>query len=259
VARQGVLTERFDEALTYALHAHDTQKRKGTDIPYAEHLLGVVALVLRAGGDEREAICALLHDAVEDAGGAGRLVDIRERFGDDVGSVVDECSEEKDPRLDWKQRKARYILGLSTCSVSALHVSLADKVHNARSILADYRVLGAKLWQRFNAPSACNQLWYYGELLQAYEQRHSELDLGLLDDFRRTLGELELLLGRDPCPRCRAGDVVPVLIGEPPYEQFLREQAGQLVLGGCLVETGTPDWACRVCGNQWRQPGAVIP
>ena len=248
-----MLTERFDEALLYALDAHDEQTRKGTEIPYAAHLMSVASLVLEAGGTEDEAVAGLLHDAVEDAGGAERLVDIRARFGDEIADAVGECSaEEKAPDLDWAARKRRYIAGLESCSASALRVSLADKVHNARAILADYRMLGDRLWARFNAPGAEGVLWYYGELAAAYQRRAAELDRSLLAELHRTIGELRLLLPRPGCKRCGAGDVVPVVIGMPSADEYPREEAGQVVFAGCIVSEGTPNWACQVCGHQWQ-------
>ena len=76
-----ILSPRFAQALTYASIAHSDQLRKGTEIPYISHLLAVAGLVLEHGGDEDEAIAALLHDAVEDAGGQARLANLRQRFG----------------------------------------------------------------------------------------------------------------------------------------------------------------------------------
>src|SRR5512135_2043427 len=99
------LTARFDEALVYAAHAHEGHSRKGTAVPYLAHLLGVCSLVLEDGGSEDEAIAALLHDAVEDAGGAGRLAAIRRRFGDRVATIVAGCSDtDQDPKPPWKER-----------------------------------------------------------------------------------------------------------------------------------------------------------
>src|ERR1035437_2832845 len=59
------LGPKFDEALLLAheLHRHDV--RKGTGKPYISHLLGVCSLVVDYGGEEKMAIAALLHDAVE--------------------------------------------------------------------------------------------------------------------------------------------------------------------------------------------------
>ena len=73
-------TSRFDDALVYASDLHREQTRKGSDIPYVTHLLGVAALVGEAGGSEDQVIAALLHDAVEDQGGLPVLDEIRRRL-----------------------------------------------------------------------------------------------------------------------------------------------------------------------------------
>src|SRR3954447_19280352 len=190
MTRAGMLTERFDAALSHALEAHGGQLRKGTLVTYAAHLLGVVSLVLEAGGDEDEAIAGLLHDVAEDVG-MDQLSTIRARFGDAVADAVLECSaEEKATGLGWRERKERYIDGLPLASTMALRVSLADKAYNARATLADFRQIGDELWTRFNAGSADDVLWYYGRLLDAYRMRSGELDPRPLDELGRTVGQL---------------------------------------------------------------------
>ena len=130
------LTDRFKKALEYATVVHGGQPRKGTSVPYVSHLLAVCALVLEDGGDEDEAIAALLHDAVEDCGGQPRLEDIRWQFGDRVGDIVRACSDtDKTPKPLWKERKTQYIAHARQASPEARRVSCADKLHNARSIL----------------------------------------------------------------------------------------------------------------------------
>src|SRR5579859_2711680 len=88
-----MLTNRFDLALAYASRAHREQLRKGSDIPYVAHLLSVCAIVLEHGGDEDQAIAALLHDAVEDQGGRPRLADIEKQFGPRVAEIVAACTD----------------------------------------------------------------------------------------------------------------------------------------------------------------------
>lgn len=255
VPRKGILTERFDAALTYALHAHDSQTRKGTEIPYAAHLMSVASLILEAGGTEEEAIVGLLHDAVEDAGGADRLDDIRARFGAAIADAVLECSaEDKTDDPGWAERKRRYVANLEVCSTTALRVSLADKVHNARSILADYRTDGDRLWQRFNAPDADAIVGYYLDLAAAYAARSDELSAALLADLRRSIGQLQVLLMRPCCERCGGGDVVPVVVGMPAPGELVREDAGEAVFAGCMIGEETPHWSCRLCGHGWRDP-----
>ena len=170
------LTDRFDRALLYATHVHGGQVRKATSIPYIAHLLAVAGTILEYGGSEEMAIAGLLHDAVEDQGGEPRLIDIRNRFGDRVADIVRSCSDsvvnssagqQKDK---WHTRKTQYIEHLGTLDHETLLVSLADKVHNARSILRDLRKpeLGQGVWARFNNPRE-ETLWYYRELARAFQ------------------------------------------------------------------------------------------
>ena len=141
------LTERFECALAYANQAHRQQRRKGTNIPYISHLLSVAAIALELGADENQAIAALLHDAVEDQGGAARLEDIEATFGAQVASIVADCTDgepggdRSDPRL-WRARKEAYLAKLADKPKRSLLVCLADKTHNARSIHDDLVTLG---------------------------------------------------------------------------------------------------------------------
>ena len=168
------LTERFDRALLYATHVHGGQLRVGTSTPYVAHLLAVGATVLEYGGSEDMAIAGLLHDAVEDQGGEARLADIRNRFGDRVADIVRACSDSTTAnqlKQDWHLRKTRYLDHLNTMEKETLLVSLADKIHNARSILRDLRKpeIGASIWKRFK-PSKAETLWYYRELAKAFQK-----------------------------------------------------------------------------------------
>lgn len=128
--------------------------------------MSVCALVIEAGGDEDQAIAALLHDAVEDQGGLPTLDTIRHMFGDRVATTVESCSDSMatnpDEKLLWRDRKDKYLEHLRTANADALMVSAADKLHNARAILADYRELGEGLWSRFSAPKD-DQLWFCEE------------------------------------------------------------------------------------------------
>jgi (p)ppGpp synthase/HD superfamily hydrolase len=169
------LTDRFDRALLYATHVHGGQVRKGSGVPYIAHLLAVAATVLEYGGSEDVAIAALLHDAVEDQGGEPRLADIRNRFGTRVADIVRSCSDSVvnasagQHKEDWYLRKTRYVEHLGSADKDALLVSLADKVHNARSILRDLRKpeVGAAVWGRFKG-SRADTLAHYRALAEAF-------------------------------------------------------------------------------------------
>jgi hypothetical protein len=187
------LSERFGAALAYATRVHAGQFRKGTSIPYVSHVLAVAALVLEDGGGEDEAIAALLHDAVEDGEGRRELERIRRQFGETVAAIVWACSDtDQKPKPPWRERKERYIAHLQEASPEVLRVSCADKVHNARSILLDYRTQGEKLWGRFSA-SGDETLWYYEQLLGAFRRRGGGQ---LVDELARVVGEIGRLSGR---------------------------------------------------------------
>jgi hypothetical protein len=191
------LTGRFLAAVALASDFHGRQRRSGTEIPYLAHLLVVTGLVLEDGGDEDQAIAAMLHDAVEDGGGRPMLELIGERFGARVAAIVEACSDsvDVDPNERWIERKRRYLAHLPRVDDDGvLRVALADKVHNARSIVRDYREEGHALWDRFTEKTADDQLWYYGALLEFFERRRPG---PLTEDLRRAAAELSLLVALD--------------------------------------------------------------
>lgn len=162
------LTERFDEALSYASRIHRDQRRKGADIPYVSHLLGVAAIAIENGASEDQAIAALLHDAVEDQGGVSRLEDIRTRFGERVACIVSDCTDsDVEPKPPWRERKEAYLASLRDKAPSSREVSLADKTHNAGAIVADLHIHGVNVWSRFTGGKT-GTLWYYRALSDAF-------------------------------------------------------------------------------------------
>jgi GTP pyrophosphokinase len=184
------LTERFEEALVYAARLHARQIRKGTAIPYVSHLLAVASLVLENGGVEDEAIAALLHDAVEDQGGAATREEIRRRFGESVAVIVDGCTDtETTPKPPWRERKERYVAHIADAPASVRLVSASDKLHNARSILSDLRSSGDAVWQRFTGGRE-GTLWYYRSLVEAFRAHGSS---PLVEELTRTVAEIERL------------------------------------------------------------------
>jgi (p)ppGpp synthase/HD superfamily hydrolase len=163
-----VLSQKFEDALCYAAHVHAGQTRKGTEVPYLSHLMAVASLVLDYGGDEEQAIAALLHDAVEDAGGVRRLEDIRLRFGEIVAAIVDACTDTfEDPKPPWRQRKAALIIRIPKLPRPASLVCAADKLHDVRTILSELRQSGEAIWTRFKGGKD-GTLWYNRCLVQAF-------------------------------------------------------------------------------------------
>jgi (p)ppGpp synthase/HD superfamily hydrolase len=144
-----MLTDRFDEALAYVNRIHRTQVRKGVAIPYVSHLLAVASLTLQHGGNEEQAIAALLHDAAEDRGGAagGHKAPVRRRRGRDGRRLHRRLG-----RTEAAVARAQGGLcrGAGHKPARSLLVSLADKTHNAAAIVADLRECGEALWARFS-------------------------------------------------------------------------------------------------------------
>jgi (p)ppGpp synthase/HD superfamily hydrolase len=169
---QPLLGARFEDALAFAARVHQSQRRKGGEIPYVGHLLGVCSLVLEDGGTEVESIAALLHDAVEDQGGAAMLAEIQERYGPLVADIVLACSDATEtPKPPWRERKEAYLAHLDDAPITVLRVSLADKLYNARAIRRDYELEGERVWERFNRRAGRDgQLWYYDELATRFSE-----------------------------------------------------------------------------------------
>ncbi len=183
-----LLSGKFEEALAYAAGLHARQVRKGTDIPYISHLMAVAGIALEHGADEDTAIAALLHDAIEDQGGDPTRREIRRRFGERVADIVSGCTDaETIPKPPWRERKEKYVEHIRHANDGAvLLVSAADKLHNARSILIDYRTEGDKVWERFNGGKK-GALWYYGALVEAFRAHGTS---PLIEELARTVSEL---------------------------------------------------------------------
>ncbi len=165
--RERRLGRRLDEALHHALRLHRKQARKGKDVPYAAHLLGVAGTVLAFGGDEAQAVAALLHDAAEDHGGRPRLAKIRRRFGADVARMVEDCTDTfEKPKPPWRPRKEAYLAALPGKERRSLLVSAADKLDNARAIVADLREQGPATLDRFHGKG--DTVWYFQELARTF-------------------------------------------------------------------------------------------
>ena len=187
------MTSRFEEALLYAYQLHASQERKGTRIPYFAHLMGVTALVLEDGGDEDQAIAALLHDAVEDQGGMVTYHEIRRRFGDQVAQMVDGLTDAYgSPKPPWRERKERYLDHLRKAGPEIRRISLADKLHNARALLKDLRVEGNSTWDRFRGGRE-GTIWYYHTLVEIFQEINTS---PMVQELTEVVSEIEALAAR---------------------------------------------------------------
>ena len=189
-------THRLTRAVDYARHLH-IERRKGTGIPYLAHLFGVASLVMGEAGltefpvTEDMVIAALLHDAVEDHGGAARLEDIRVNFGSDVARMVEGLSDslaaDSSAKGPWEQRKRQYVDRLRSEAADIRLISAADKLYNARSILEDYRLIGPAIWRRFKR-SRDLQIWYFEAILAEFQ---SSRPSRIVQELERVVAELK--------------------------------------------------------------------
>ncbi len=202
------LTSRFSEALVGAADLHARQARKGTEIPYVAHLLGVASIALHHGADEDQAIAALLHDSIEDApldlGAAWVRTWIDFRFGARVLSIVEGCTDTDEvPKPAWRLRKERYIEHVAAVPPDVILVSAADKLHNAGAVLSDYREMGEEVFLRFNADAGkTGVIGYYRGLVTAYQAtgHHGRL----VKELEAVVSEIEREAGHSgtwPLPR----------------------------------------------------------
>lgn len=182
------LGPQFFRAFEYASKWHKDQARKSTVLPYILHPMGVASLVLEAGGDEEQAIAALLHDVPEDCGGEVRLVEIREMFGPRVEAIVRGCSDslvaDREDKEPWRDRKQAHIDHIATADMDTLIVTAADKTHNGRAIATDLQTIGNAVWDRFNA-SREDIIWYYSTFYNELLKR--EVTPALLNPLRTAI------------------------------------------------------------------------
>lgn len=194
-----LLGERFDQAFLFAHDLHHSHRRKGSGVPYIAHLMSVTALVLENGGDEDMAIAALLHDAVEDQGGRPILEEIRRAYGERVASLVDQLSDSYvRPKPPWRGRKEEYLAHLRSADPEALLISLADKLHNARSLRHDLRAEGRRTWERFRGKEE-GSLWYYSSLVEIFRNVCAEKlpNCLLVEEFAEVVEDLHRLSGAE--------------------------------------------------------------
>jgi (p)ppGpp synthase/HD superfamily hydrolase len=197
------LGPRLRRAFGYAAEKHAGQTRKQTAVPYLSHLMAVASLVLEAGGDEDMAIAALLHDVVEDCGGMPRLREVRRQFGARVARIVEGCTDSfGGPKPEWMERKKDYLREVKHADAETRLVSASDKLHNVRTILADYRQDGEAIWERFSGKRD-GTLWYYRALSDEYQRRNPNR---ITRELAIAVDELERAVGGSLTSAAKAGD-----------------------------------------------------
>jgi len=198
-AKKSLLSPKFALALQFANEIHSTQSRKGLGAPYISHLMAVSALVMEYGGNETQAIAALLHDAAEDCGGRPMLETVRVLFGEDVAKIVDACTDTfENPKPEWRPRKEVYLNVLREKPSSIKLVSCADKLHNITNTLRDIQSEGIEAWKARMATSkngaAEKQIWYY---LGCFESLGTGWSSPIVRTFGNSVRELCTMAGTE--------------------------------------------------------------
>ena len=108
--------------------------------------------------------------------------------------IVDGCTDtDTTPKPPWAERKKAYIARISSTLPSVRLVSAADKLHNIRSILKDYRTQGDVVWDLFKGGKQ-GTLWYYRSLVAAFHEADST---PIVIELDRLVTELERLVETD--------------------------------------------------------------
>ena len=194
---------QIEEAIEVAAEAHHGQYRKGTSTPYITHPYAVGLILMEAGCTEAVVVAGILHDTVEDT--ELTLEFIRHRFGSYIADIVEGCSENK--ALRWRARKTERIEALRIASPEVCIVTCADKLHNLRTIISEYDVIGDAVWDRFHG-GVEDQAWYYRSILSAIADRDAALQkceerakLSTHDSGVNTQPD-----GKDPAPQQEVSD-----------------------------------------------------
>lgn len=168
------------DAIEFATKAHSGQFRKGSDLPYIIHPLGVGKILIEHGFEESVVISGILHDTVEDT--AVTHKDIVDRFGKTISSIVEGVTE-PDKKYSWEDRKRHALEVFKTAPSEILLVSCADKLDNLRSLRFDHARLGDEVWKRFNRPKNM-QLWYFESSVEIFSGRLKD------EESQKLIGEI---------------------------------------------------------------------
>ena len=151
------------EAIQFAIKAHDGQLRKGSEVPYIKHPLEAAVIVSDIRPEETLVTAAILHDTIEDCGVTESAIE--EQFGSRVAQLV--AAESDDKSRPWAERKQAMLEALEEAPEDVKIVALGDKLSNLRDICRDYQKTGDCVWKRFTAGSREMVGWYYKGLRKA--------------------------------------------------------------------------------------------
>ncbi len=171
-------TPQIKRAIQFAAKKHHGQMRREADpLPYITHLFSVALLVAEDGADDDTVTAALLHDTLEDT--RTTREEIVTAFNERVAELVESVSEVKEEggkKVEWKERKVRYLANLENASGDAVLIAIADKVDNLESWNEGFEKEGEDFlnhWKR----SKEEYRWFYSEALRIAQNKLPEHSL----------------------------------------------------------------------------------
>ncbi len=180
------LTYTIEKAIKKASLLHDGQVRKGTpNFPYITHLFSVATILSQYSDDEEVIAAGILHDTIEDTNYSPE--ELKNEFGTRVHDMVMEVTEKKGKEeVSWRERKQAYLDSLAhTDNAEALLISVADKMHNLRSIIDDLREHGDGILKALST-SPSEQLWFFGEHMRIVKER---LNSPIIEEYQKVFDE----------------------------------------------------------------------
>ena len=196
------ISKRFFKAAEWAADRHALRQRGTRATPSLGQVLGIASLVIEDGGTEREAIAAMILDALGDGGMP--MTELRDEFGKKVAKLVARSLADRpgagvDPRdLDtdsWRERREAYLLGLDLeDDERVVRLAAADTLREVRTLVADLRRHGSIAFARFATPPS-DQLEWYRSLLAVFTRRMARGHL--VQELRAAIMEMERLAELD--------------------------------------------------------------
>ncbi|MFC1575895.1 RelA/SpoT family protein, partial [Gemmatimonadota bacterium] len=205
--------DRVKEAFQLAVKAHEGQKRaSGED--YVHHVVEVATLLAQFKLDTSSLVAALIHDVVEDT--PITLTDIEERFGFEVGQIVDGVTKigrvEFLSHTEQQVENYRKLLLSMAQDARVILIKLADRLHNMRTLehlapekrerialetreiyapLAHRLGMAALRWELEDLAFQFLEPGAYGELSKKIQQSRKDRERHILEMQRPLIEELK--------------------------------------------------------------------
>ena len=175
----------LEKAVRIATSAHQGQKRKEADIPYISHPMMVALKLMRHDFPDEVIAAALVHDVLEDT--EFSRDELYKQLGDKVFAIV--LAVTNDDTLSWEDKKMKYVETVKNGPDGTKAVAIADKIHNAESLLMAYEAQGPVVWKNFNKGKA-KKMWFEHAV---YDMLKDTWDHPLLAEYAALIERMDAL------------------------------------------------------------------